>query len=425
MLLPGALHDTLASALRCALASKRLPCVALVLFLALGWASAGFSQSPTAGIALGDQALAETSPAGASAISDLLGWPGGSSSLRASGWLDMGYTYASTASGRLAAAPEMNRFGNEFLLNQFALVLERPLARDDWAWGFYTQLFNGADAYTLQGPGDIQNTNQHFGASLHQVNLQAHLPILSDGGVDLVFGRQGSLMGYESYMAPLRPFYSLSYQWYFAEDGADTGCWATWHAAPDWDFTYGTCLGSNTLFTLRGDAPSHVLQLRQWLDREHKLYHAGTLIVGDQAVGKTIAFLPGTLAAVVEYRIQYAASDRLTQVVQGNIGADQDVRFIGTGRWYGLLTNSVYRLDERLDAQLRLEWFDDEDGTRTGRATDYVAVTSGLAARLTPRLTLRPELRGDFAGKPIYGRLDSLHRERNQLTAAVECVWTF
>jgi hypothetical protein len=287
------------------------------------------------------------------------------------------------------------------------------------------QFFSGADASTLQGPGDIANSNTHFGASLRQANLQAHLPIGTEGGVDVVFGRQGSLMGYESYMAPLRPFYSLSYQWYFAEDGADTGCWTTWHATDDWDLTYGVYLGSNTLFSLRGDAPSQVLQAKQWLDDDHKLYHCATLVLGDDAVGNTIPFLPGTFASVLEWRIQYAASERLVQVFQANAGWDQHVRFVGTGQWYGLLANSVYRLDDNLDAQLRLEWFDDANGTRTGVATDYAAVTAGLAARFGPRFSVRPELRGDFAGKPVFGPLDSPHRDRSQMTAALECLWNF
>ncbi len=345
--------------------------------------------------------------------------------LRVSGWADMGYTSSSSGSGRLAVAPQMNRFGNEYLFNQLALTFERPLRYDEFSCGYYLQLFNGADASTLQGDGDIKNGNPRFGTTVRQARLQFHLPVVSDGGVDVVVGRQGSLMGYESYMAPLRNFYSVSYQWFYAEDGADTGCWATLHGADGWDCTYGVYLGSNTFFTLNGNAPTHELQIKRWLDADHKFYHCATLVVGDQAVGKTIAVLPGNLATVLEWRIQAALTDRWTQVFQANIGWDQNVRFIGTGRWHGLLTNSVYQLQPRLDGQLRLEWFDDVNGTRTGRATDYVAITTGLAARLTPRLTLRPELRGDFAGKPVFGPLDSLARQRSQLTAALECVLTF
>ena len=177
--------------------------------------------------------------------------------------------------------------------------------------------------------------------------------------------------------------------------------------------------------TADGDAPSHILQAKQWLDDEHKLYQCATLVIGDQAVGKTIAALPGTLATVLEWRIQYAATERLTQVLQANWGWDQHVQFIGTGQWGGLVSNSVYRLGERVDAQLRLEWFDDLNGSRTGLATNYFAATGGLAIRAGRQLVVRPELRGDFAGRPAFGNVDSFNRVPSQLTAALECVLTF
>jgi hypothetical protein len=355
----------------------------------------------------------------------LLNQPLSGSGLRVSGWLDMGYTYATSGAGRLAVAPQMNRFGQEYLFNQLALTFDRPLSADTWSWGYYLQFFSGADASTLEGPGDIRNTDPRFGGSIRQARVQAHLPIFSERGIDMVFGRQGSLMGYESYMAPLRSFYSLSYQWFYAEDGADTGWWTTLHAADRWDITYGVYLGSNTFFTLQGDAPSHELQIKRWLDEEHKFYHCATLVVGDNSVGKTVAVLPGRLATVLEWRIQAAWSDRWTQVLQANIGWDEDVRFIGLGRWHGVLTGSVFKLDEKLDAQSRLEWFDDVNGTRTGHATNYFAVTTGLAARLGPKLMIRPELRGDFAGSRVFGPVDSPSRRSSQLTAALECVLPF
>ena len=51
----------------------------------------------------------------------------GCSGIRTYGWLEGGYTYASTGPGRLATEPRENRFGNEFLLNQMGIVLEKPL----------------------------------------------------------------------------------------------------------------------------------------------------------------------------------------------------------------------------------------------------------------------------------------------------------
>lgn len=343
-----------------------------------------------------------------------------------SGWLEQGYTASTSGSGQLAVAPEMNRLGNEYQLNQLALTIQRRTDAEQLSWGYYLQMFSGADAYTLQGPGDIKNTDPRFGGVVRQARGQVHLPWLTSGGIDVVLGRQGSPMGFESYMAPLRPFYSLSYQWFYAEDGADTGGWATVHLDRRWDVMYGVTLGSNTFFTLRAHHPCQVLQAKRWLDDEHKAYWCATLIAGDQAVGKNFIAYPGAFQTVLELRAQFDAGPQWTHAVQANAGWDEETLVAATGRWAGLLGASTFHWTERWDVQGRAEWFDDANGVRTGVATNYLALTGGLAAHFWgSRLLVRPELRGDFAGRRAFGPLDSLDRKREQLTAAVDCVLTF
>ena len=344
---------------------------------------------------------------------------------RVSGWLDQGYTYANTGTGRLAIAPEMNRFGDRYQLNQVALNLDKPCAGPDYNWGYYLQLFAGADAYTLTGPGDIRNTNPNFGGVVRQARVQCHLPLLTDEGVDVVVGRQGSPMGYESYMAPQRPFYSLSYQWFYAEDGADTGCWTTVHLDCRWDLMAGATLGSNTFFTLRDHGACEIVQLKRWLNEAHRDYWCATLINGPQSVGKNFIAYPGSLATVVELRGQVAITDRWTQVVQANLGWDQRTQIAGLGRWAGVLGSSIYRISADWAIQARYEWFDDANGVRTGVAANYEELTGGLVRNWGERLQLRPEIRGDFADRPAFGPLDSPHRRRGQLTLAMDCVWAF
>jgi hypothetical protein len=345
--------------------------------------------------------------------------------LRLHGWAESGYTYASSGAGQLAVEPLLNRFGREFLANQIALVLDRPARRDDLSAGFYLQFFAGADAAALQGPGDIQSSNPRFGGVVRQVYAEAHLPALTEGGVDLQFGRQGSPMGFESYMAPRRPFYSLSYQWNYGEDGADTGARATWHVTERLDLTYGITLGSNTFFTLRGDAPCHLAQVNWWPGEGRKTLLNATLVIGDEAVGKTRPANPGSLATVVELRLQHARDERLTQYLQVNMGWDQDVPGVGLGQWYGALAAVVWKVTETAEAAVRLEWFDDVNGTRTGFATNYAALTAAATWRPRPWLSLRPEVRGDFAGREVFGPGSGAARTPRQLTAALECVFQF
>lgn len=341
------------------------------------------------------------------------------------GWADLGYTYASSGAGRLAVEPWLNRFGREFLLDQTALVLEKPTRSDGLSTGFYVQFLGGADASALQGPGDITNTNPRFGGVLRQVYGSLHVPILTEGGVDVRLGRQGSLMGFESYMAPLRPFYSLSYQWNYGEDGADTGVWVTWHARAQLDLTCGMTLGSNTFFTLRGDSPCYLAQANWWPAEDKQTLLNATLLIGDEAAGQTRPANPGSLATVVELRLEQAWTERLRQYVQVNMGWDQHVPGVGLGSWYSVLTAATCTLTEKIDGAFRVEWFDDVDGVRTGFPTNYVEVTAAATWKPRPWLAVRPEVRGDFAGRNVFGPVSSLGRTSSQFLAAFECVVKF
>lgn len=342
-----------------------------------------------------------------------------------SGWVDMGYTASTVGSGRLLVEPRPNHLGSEFLLNQLVLDLQHaPDPRED-SLGFHAQLFAGSDAWLLAGPGDPTNKDLYFGFVLRQLYVSAHLEILGEGGFDLKVGRTPSYLGYESYQAPMRQLYSMSYQWFYAEDGCDTGTWGTWHANDSWDLTAGIYLGSNTFFELRGDAPCGVVQALRKRDDSGSNYQACTIVFGDQAIGQgNSALLEGKNQIVIEYRQQVPLSEQVSQVLQINVGRSDEVLGNHHGVWYGLLGANQWTATERFHWQGRYEWFYD-NGTRTDFDTDYFAGTIGALWMPRKTMMLRPELRGDFAGVPAFGVLSDPNRKRQQLTAAVDWVFTF
>ena len=75
----------------------------------------------------------------------------------------------------------------------------------------------------------------------------------------------------------------------------------------------------------------------------------------------------------------------------------------------------------KLDLNLRAEWFDDCQGTRTGFARNYYEATIGFDYHPVKALRLRPEVRGDFADGPVFNN----GRDRNQLTIGIEALFQF
>jgi hypothetical protein len=346
--------------------------------------------------------------------------------LRVFGWVNGGYTWSDSGDGMLAIAPRANRFGNEWLLNQAALVVERTLDPSDWSWGARAEFYCGADAALLRplngfGPDD----NPRFGTDFRQLFAAVHLPVLTDGGIDVRAGRVYVPIGYDSTMSPYRPMYSEPYAWLYTHTGAATGSTATWHVDSRLDVIAGITLGFNTFFELRGDGPCYLARALYWTSEERRTRLIGTLYTGPQP----IATARGHVAdwqTVVEGQVVHDWTPRFTQAVELNVGWDVDSPETGgTSQWYGAYTVGIVHLHPQWDLNLRTEVFDDQDGSRTGIAAIYGEFAAGLNFMPRPWLNFRPEIRWDVADHEAFGLTHETARERDQMSIAFDCLIKF
>lgn len=348
--------------------------------------------------------------------------------LRVFGWVNGGFTWSETDAGLLRVAPRPNRFADEWLLNQLALVVERGLDPREWSWGFRTEFYCGADAALLRplngfGPDD----NPRFGTDLRQLFVAAHLPVLTEGGIDLKGGRIYVPIGYESTMAPYRPMYSAAYLWLYSQTGAATGGTATWHITPRLDVIAGVTLGYNTFFEQRGDSPSFIGRSVYWLTPEKDSKAVFTLYSGAAPIAAAKGHYP-RWQTVTEYQWVRDWSRRLTTACEFNLGWDDHDRPQdgGGGAWYGGYLLAITHLHPRLDLNLRGEGFVDADGSRTGNAATYGEFTLGFNFMPRTWLNFRPEIRWDVADHEVFGASQLARAGHDeQLTLAVDCLVKF
>ena len=211
----------------------------------------------------------------------------GDSGIRAFGWMEVGYSGASSGTGPLSVQPRQNRFGNEFLLNQIGLMLQKPLRQDQLDFGFNVRYFAGADAAPGQPKGGIgyPARNSHFGQDFRDLYISAHLPILTEGGMDVKFGRKNSIIGYNGFLSPYRPFYSSDYQFFYSQDGAFTGFLTDLHVNKRLDIWNGMTLGANTFFTKRSDnSICYIGQVNYWLTDEQRTRLTASVYAGPNAI---------------------------------------------------------------------------------------------------------------------------------------------
>ena len=349
----------------------------------------------------------------------------GNTGIRSFGWVEGGYSGASTGTGILSVETRQNRFGNEFLLNQIGWVIEKPLQQDVFNLGFMMRYFAGADAALGAAKGGIGYPpgDPHFGQDFRDLYLSAHLPILTEGGMDFKIGRMNTIIGYNGFLAPYRPFYSSDYQFFYSQDGAFTGWLTDLHVSKRLDVWNGMTLGANTFFVQRSSRSiCYIGQVNYWLTDERQTRLTASVYTGPNAIFAAPK-MAGDFDTVVELRLQQNWTERFTQIIQSNMGWDANTP-VGTGSWYGLYTIGIFHLTPKIDTNFRAEWFDDVKGTRTGIDTNYEEVTLGLNWHPIKYLDIRPEIRGDFAGQNAFG-VNGEHTHRSQLSGGISFLVKF
>ena len=155
---------------------------------------------------------------------------------------------------------------NQVQLNQLLLTANKPLdpKNSDYQWGFKIQFMYGSDARYTQFLGELNRVipDQRNQFDVVEANVLAHLPWLTDGGIDLKVGQYPTPLGYETIDPSTNPFYSHSYIFQFGLPFKHTGALATTHVNDVLDIYSGIDTGTNTTFGTAGR--------KQRCDRRHR-----------------------------------------------------------------------------------------------------------------------------------------------------------
>ena len=147
-------------------------------------------------------------------------------------------------------------------LNQLLLTANKPLdpKNSDYQWGFKVQFMYGSDARYTQFLGELNRVDpdQRYQLDVVEANVLAHLPWLTEGGIDLKVGQYSTPLGYETIDPSTNPFYSHSYIFQFGLPFKHTGALTTTHVNSMLDVYAGIDTGTNTTFGPLGDNNSAV-----------------------------------------------------------------------------------------------------------------------------------------------------------------------
>ncbi|MGH8094779.1 MAG: porin [Chthoniobacterales bacterium] len=364
-----------------------------------------------------------------------------------SGWIDAGIT------GNFASPPDNQNFGrffddrvNQPLLNQAVINFERALAPQpgQFDWGFKVQFMYGSDARFIHSLGLLDHTaaTSIIQPDLVEAYFNLHLPMVTEGGLDLKLGKFVTLEGAETIDPRTNFFYSHTYIFDFGIPFNHTGALATFHAAKWLDLYSGITVGVNTSED-NNDNPS---------------FHGGVglnLLDGKLTVLAATSIGPETPNDNHDQRYlncvttTWKITEKLTSITDLNYahdaGADADA--------YGIAQYFTYTINNWLTSGIRGEVFRDDKGfyvvsfanthdpvraldglptsdprTVGGGKTTYGAITAGVNIKPPmPKpmagLVIRPELRYDRSLNNT--RPFNQSSDRDQFTLGIDFLLNF
>ena len=350
------------------------------------------------------------------------------------GWLQNSYTY--NANGRGISGQNFgvtpNNLANQWQGNQYYLIIENALEQGDKVnFGFRVDNLFGNDWQFNHSHGfaDSSAGANHFnGYDLAQIYGEVHLPpILSKGGTDIKGGRFYTILGYEVVPATGRPLLSVPYMFNYGQPFTHVGALATTHVTDRVNWYNGVVNGSDRW--VNDNYKWNYLGGFTWTSKNGKANLAISYITGPNnyprfvptnrpvypegisppgfLTGRKNLLYGGSWRTTFTTVFTYKWSDTFTQVVESDQSIEKNVPGFGAGgtpndaEWYSIGNWFLWQFWKKEDRDIvtgvwRSEAFRDNNGVRTGFASDFFEFTLGLIIKPKPYIWIRPEARYDF-----------------------------
>ncbi len=141
--------------------------------------------------------------------------------------------------------------------------------------------------------------------------------------------------------------------------------------------------------------------------------------VGGVTGGDTNRFLSDTVVTIKPVK-------NLTFVVNGDYAIQSNAAPDGgDAKWYGIAGYARYDFSDLFSAAIRAEYFDDNDGVRTGTAQKVKEVTFTPECRIAKNLIVRPEYRHDWSDKTVFDSRHNTLDKKSQDTIALGVMYTW
>ncbi len=340
--------------------------------------------------------------------------------IKLSGWISQSYTFnPHKPENRLNLFRVFDDRSNDYRMNQFSLILERPLTEGkDFDWGFKVQAIYGCDSRFIHS-SDLPEADSPFTKHTVQVDPTQffalfRLPI--GQGLTVKMGKYVTTLGYEVIDAPGNSLYSHSYLFGFAIPFTHTGLQLDYQAMETLNVYYGLVRGWDVITTDPNGSFSHMFGMGLKPSEEVNLLL--NVITGPETQREN------RYRTVVDLVASWQLSNHWSLALNADVGHEQTPDTKGT-LWWGIAAYATYRWSPAWAATARVEYFRDDTHTRLSGAKDLTELTLGLDIhpfKEFKNLRVRPEIRWDHAvsNKPFDGG-----SKKDRITLAGDVIFLF
>lgn len=340
--------------------------------------------------------------------------------IKLSGWMAQSYTFnPHRPENRLNLFRVFDERSNDYRMNQFSLILERPLEEGrDWDWGFRVQAIYGADSRFIHSL-DLPEADSPFTRHTVQVDPTQfyslfRLPI--GEGLTVKLGKYVTTLGYEVIDAPGNPLYSHSYLFGFAIPFTHTGIQLDYQPMDTLKVYYGLVRGWDVVTRDPNSSFSHMLGAA--IKPSEEMNFLLNLITGPETEEEN------NYRTVVDLVASWQPLKEWSFALNVDVGHERLPDTRGS-LWWGVAGYLTHRWSAALAATVRAEYLRDETETRISGAKDLTELTLGLELHPVKgfkNLRFRPELRWDHA---LSRRPFDNGSKKDQLTLAGDVIFLF
>ena len=328
------------------------------------------------------------------------------------GWVAMNYSGSNASRSNLPVT--FTDRANYYQLNQNYLILQKDIdtSKKERQFGFQTDLIlPGTDSrFTIarglldqQLRGGQNGATNSYPIDLFQAFGTVFLPNIGDGGTTLKVGKFASIIGYDVVQAADAFSVSKSYLFQY-NPFTHTGFLATTQLSEDWSVSNGGVLGNDNFFDSSARA-TYLGQIR-WAPPEGDTTAQFSVTATNPKYDTAEAY-PHFNA--YNFILTHQFNDSFQYVFDGTFSHQDNFPGVGSANWFGAANYLLYKVNDKLSSNLRIELFNDSKGVRTGTEGLYTEVTYALNYQPVDYLYIKPFARYDHNKNGPFEGKDNLY----------------